>query len=58
VVTALAGHVVIMRSHTFTVGDRIPMGGARGDLRALTLMQTKIMEMGAAAGRGGRDPAM
>jgi hypothetical protein len=27
VVTALAGHVVIMRSHTFTVGDRIPMGG-------------------------------
>ena len=46
VVTALAGYVVIMRGNTFTVGDRITMGGVRGDVIALTFTQTKIMEMG------------
>ena len=35
VVTALAGYVVIMRGNTFTVGDRITMGGVRGDVIAL-----------------------
>lgn len=46
VVTALAGYVVIMQGNTFTVGDRITMGGVRGDVIALTFTQTKIMEMG------------
>jgi small-conductance mechanosensitive channel len=46
VVTALAGYVVIIRGNTFTVGDRITMGGVRGDVIALTFVQTKIMEMG------------
>ena len=46
VVTALAGYFVILRGRTFNVGDRIVMGGVRGDVIALSLMQTTIMEMG------------
>jgi small-conductance mechanosensitive channel len=58
VVTALAGYGVIVRGNTFTVGDRITMGGARGDVIALTFMQTKIMEMGQPPAVQGADPAM
>jgi len=58
VVTALAGYIVIMRGNTFTVGDRITMGGVRGDVIALTFMQTKIMEMGQPPSVQGADPAM
>jgi small-conductance mechanosensitive channel len=58
VVTALAGYAVIMRGNTFTVGDRITMGGVRGDVIALTFMQTKIMEMGQPPAVQGADPAM
>ena len=32
VITSLAGYVVILRGKTFTVGDRIAMGGVRGDV--------------------------
>lgn len=46
VVTALAGYFVILRGSTFTVGDRIVMGGVRGDIVALGFFQTTIMEMG------------
>lgn len=46
VITAIAGYFVILRGKTFNVGDRIVMGGVRGDVIALTFMQTKIMEMG------------
>ncbi|HEY8593459.1 MAG TPA: mechanosensitive ion channel domain-containing protein [Sphingomicrobium sp.] len=46
VVTAVAGYFVILRGKTFNVGDRIVMGGVRGDVIALSFMQTKIMEMG------------
>jgi small-conductance mechanosensitive channel len=58
VVTAFAGYVVIMRGNTFTVGDRITMGGVRGDVIALTFTQTKIMEMGQPPAVQGADPAM
>ena len=58
VVTALAGYLVIMRGNTFTVGDRITMGGVRGDVIALTFMQTKIMEMGQPPAVQGADPAV
>ena len=58
VVTALAGYVVIMRGNIFTVGDRITMGGVRGDVIALTFTQTKIMEMGEPPAVQGADPAM
>ena len=58
VVTALAGYVVIMRGNTFTVGDRITMGGVRGGIIALTVTQTEIMEMGQPPAVQGADPAM
>ncbi len=46
VVTAFAGYIVILRGETFTVGDRITMGGIRGDVVSLSFLQTVIMEMG------------
>jgi len=46
VVTALAGYFIILRGATFSVGDRIVMGGVRGDVVALGFFQTTIMEMG------------
>jgi small-conductance mechanosensitive channel len=45
-VTAFAGYLVIMRGNTFTVGDRIRMGGVRGDVISLGFLQTRILEMG------------
>lgn len=50
VVTALAGYVVILRGNTFTVGDRISMGGVRGDVIALGFIQTTLLEMGYPSG--------
>jgi small-conductance mechanosensitive channel len=46
VITAFAGYFVILRGKNFTVGDRITMGGVRGDVIALGFIQTQIMEMG------------
>ena len=46
VITAVAGYFVILRGKTFNVGDRIVMGGVRGDVISLSFMQTQIMEMG------------
>lgn len=46
VITAVAGYIVILHGKTFNVGDRIVMGGVRGDVIALDFTQTTIMEMG------------
>ena len=46
VLTAIAGYFVILRSNIFSVGDRITMGGVRGDAIALGFILTTIMEMG------------
>ena len=46
VITSLAGYFVILRGKTFTVGDRIAMGGVRGDVIALDFIKTTIMEIG------------
>jgi small-conductance mechanosensitive channel len=46
VITAVAGYILILRGKTFNVGDRIVMGGVRGDVVNLSFMQTQIMEMG------------
>ena len=46
VVTSVAGYFVILRGKTFNVGDRIRMGGVRGDVIDLGFIQTSIMEMG------------
>lgn len=59
VITALAGYFVILRGSTFNVGDRITMGGVRGDVIALGFIQTTIMEMGQPASiSASADPAM
>ena len=58
VVTALAGYVVILRGKTFNVGDRITMGGIRGDVIGLGFLQTVIMEMGQPPEVQNADPAM
>lgn len=58
VVTAFAGYVVILRGQTFNVGDRITMGGVRGDVVRLGFLQTTIMEMGQPPSVQNADPAM
>ncbi len=58
VVTSFAGYFVILRGKTFNVGDRISMGGVRGDVIALTFIQTVIMEMGEPPAVLSQDPGM
>jgi small-conductance mechanosensitive channel len=58
VITAIAGYFVILRGSTFTVGDRISMGGVRGDVMRLGFIQTTIMEMGQPPSVQSADPAM
>ena len=58
VVTAFAGYLVILRGNTFSVGDRIVMGGVRGDVIALGFLQTTIMEMGQPPPVQNADPAV
>ena len=57
-VTSIASYFVILRGNTFTVGDRISMGGVRGDVMRLGFIQTTIMEMGEPPAVQGADPAV
>lgn len=57
-ISALAGYLVILRGKTFGVGDRITMGGVRGDVIELRFTQTTIMEMGQPPDVQDADPAM
>jgi len=58
VVTSFAGYFVILRGENFNVGDRISMGGVRGDVIALNFIQTVIMEMGEPPSVQSEDPGM
>lgn len=58
VVTSFAGYFVILRGKNFNVGDRISMGNVRGDVIALTFIQTVIMEMGEPPALQSEDPGM
>lgn len=58
VVTAWAGYFVILRAHIFNVGDRITMGGVRGDVISLGFTRTTVMEMGQPPAVKMADPAM
>ncbi len=58
VVTSFAGYFVILRGKTFNVGDRISMGGVRGDVISLNFIQTVIMEMGEPPTVQNEDPGM
>ena len=57
VITAISGYFIILRGKTFNVGDRIVMGGVRGDVIALGFMQTTIMEMGQPPGEQADAPS-
>jgi small-conductance mechanosensitive channel len=46
VITAFAAWFIILRGRVFRVGDRIVMGGVRGDVIGLGFLRTTIMEMG------------
>ncbi|WP_010542089.1 mechanosensitive ion channel family protein [Dietzia alimentaria] len=49
VIASLAGYFVILRGRVFAVGDRIAVGGVRGDVMSLGFLRTTVMEMGAPA---------
>jgi small-conductance mechanosensitive channel len=57
VITALAGYFLILRGRTFNIGDRITMGGVRGDVIDVGFLQTTIMEMGQPESAS-KDPGM
>lgn len=57
-VACVAGYITILRSKTFNVGDRITMGGVRGDVIALTFIQTTVMEIGEPPAIQDAKPAM
>jgi small-conductance mechanosensitive channel len=43
---SLAGFLVIVFGRTFDLGERIEMGGVRGDVLDIGLLKTTVMEMG------------
>jgi small-conductance mechanosensitive channel len=51
-VTSFAGYFLILRGDIFSVGDRIVMGGVRGDVISLGFLRTTILEMGQPHGDG------
>ena len=46
VITSFAAYLILLRGKTFNVGDRIVMGGVRGDVVSLSFFQTVVLEMG------------
>lgn len=50
VIGALAGWLSILTGRPFTVGDRIQMGGVRGDVLDITPLRTKVLEIGSGDG--------
>jgi small-conductance mechanosensitive channel len=52
VVGAIAGWFNIVSGRIFRVGDRIQMGGVRGDVIDITPLRTKVMEIGSSVGDG------
>lgn len=52
VIGALAGGFNIVSGRIFRVGDRVEMGGVRGDVIDVTPLRTKIMEMGSPTDEG------
>lgn len=57
VLGAIAGWLNILTGRIFRVGDRVEMGGVRGDVIDITPVRTKIVEMGAAPDEGDGDAA-
>lgn len=57
VIVSLAAYIVILRGNTFGVGDRIEIGGVRGDVVRLGFLRTTVMEMGRPPSVAGQDGA-
>src|SRR5689334_8055670 len=57
-ITAIGGYFLILRGSVFNVGDRIVIGGVRGDVVALGFLQTTVMEMGEAHAEQPDSPAV
>jgi small-conductance mechanosensitive channel len=57
VITSFAAYLIILRGNAFSIGDRIVIGGVRGDVVALGFMQTTVMEMGQAPGETQDNPS-
>lgn len=47
VITSLAGYLLILRGDLFQIGDRVVLGGVRGDVIGLNFLRTTVLEMGA-----------
>jgi small-conductance mechanosensitive channel len=58
VITAVAGYFLILRGKVFNAGDRIVIGGVRGDVIDLSFLQTTVMEMGEAKGEQADSPSV
>lgn len=58
VVTSIAGYYIILRGRLFNVGDRISLGGVRGDVIHVGFTHTTVMEMGQPPSVQMADPAM
>lgn len=58
VIVSLAAYFMILRGDTFGVGDRITLGGVRGDVIRLGFLKTTIMEMGQPPSVADTDPAV
>jgi small-conductance mechanosensitive channel len=58
VITAIGGYLLILRGSVFNIGDRIVIGGVRGDVVALGFLQTTVMEMGEAHAEQPDSPAV
>ncbi|OHB54385.1 MAG: mechanosensitive ion channel protein MscS [Planctomycetes bacterium GWF2_42_9] len=58
IITSVAGYFIILRGGLFNVGDRISMGGVRGDVTSLNFTYTRVMEMGQPPSVQMADPAM
>lgn len=53
VIGALFGWLNILAGRIYTVGDRIEVGGVRGDVMDITPLRTKILEIGSDPAAGG-----
>jgi small-conductance mechanosensitive channel len=58
VVTSVAGYYIILRGRLFNLGDRISLGGVRGDVISVGFTHTTVMEMGQPPSVQMADPAM
>lgn len=56
VITAFAAYLIVLRGRIYAVGDRITIGGVRGDVVSLGFMQTSVMEMGEPPSADSGDP--